>query len=258
MLNESTGTFAQIIAGMEWALAEDADIINLSLGTTGRYTEFIEPVRNVNEGGTVVAAAIGNEGDGTSGSPGNVSDAISVGAVSDDGDVASFSGGGAITRSEWETTPDDWPATYTVPTVTAPGVAVPSAVPGGYARLPETSMASPHVAGTAAVLLSAEPTATPSDVDAALTETARRPAGQPLESDSRYGYGIVDAAAAMVTIPESDADAVVADRTEPEQQPTANETESGDTSPSPIHRRQTLAAERPSASSVSSQPCSSW
>ncbi|WP_049927320.1 S8 family serine peptidase [Halopiger goleimassiliensis] len=204
VLDEEGGTFAQIVAGIEWAIAAEADVINLSLGTTGTHAALIDPVRNARETGALVVAAIGNEGVDTSGSPGNVYESTSVGAVTVDGEVAPFSGGEPIARSDWNGAPDEWPETYVVPTVTAPGVEVVSTVPGGYARLPGTSMAAPHVAGTAALLRSIAPEATGDEVERTIVETAWKPEGESLEQDHRYGYGIVDAVAA--------ADALIAEQ----------------------------------------------
>ncbi|WP_049924644.1 S8 family serine peptidase [Halopiger djelfimassiliensis] len=217
VLDENGGTFAQLVAGMEWALEEDADVLSMSLGSTGAHAQLIEPVRNVRASGVVVVAAVGNEGPETSDSPGNIYESISVGAVTDAGAVAPFSGGERLERSDWRTVPSTWPDSYVVPDVVAPGVAIESAVPGGgYARMPGTSMATPHVTGTAALLLSIDPTASPAEIEAALSETARRPTGEDLEPDSRYGHGIVDANAA--------ADALVADDSGQDSRTVAAET----------------------------------
>lgn len=217
VLSEGNGTFAQAVAGMEWALGEDADVISMSLGSTGTYPQFVDPVRNARASGTVVVGAIGNEGAGTSGSPGNVYETISVGAIADDDSVADFSGGGQLARSNWSTAPDTWPDEYVVPTVVAPGVDIVSAVPGGYARLPGTSMATPHVTGTIALLLSIDPDATPEELSIVLTETAWKPDVHSADVDSddagdsaavtpdpRYGYGIVDSHAAADALVERD------------------------------------------------------
>ncbi|QCW02847.1 S8 family serine peptidase [Natrinema pallidum] len=218
VMTDTNGSFAQVVAGMEWAVRQDADVISLSFGATGKHAPFIDPVRNARESGAVVVGATGNDGPETSGSPGNVYETISVGAVDRNGAVPSFSSGQRIDRTEWAAAPPDWtaPPSYVVPDVVAPGVAVTSAAPGGgYRSMPGTSMAAPHVSGTAALLLSIEPDATPDEITTAITETARMPAAgtvtgdtttangtEPLET--RYGHGIVDAKAA--------ADALVAVR----------------------------------------------
>ncbi|QCC59645.1 S8 family serine peptidase [Natrinema thermotolerans] len=204
VLNETSGTFAQIVAGMEWAVERDADVLSMSFGATGRYAQLIDPVRNARASGVVVVGAVGNEGPDTSGSPGNVYETLTVGAVDSTGTVPPFSGGEHIAREEWVGSSVDWtaPSSYTVPDVVAPGVAVTSATPGGgYESLPGTSMATPHVSGTAALLLSIAPDATPTEIEAALTRTARVPADADSETiATRYGAGIVDASAAADTI----------------------------------------------------------
>ncbi len=204
VLNETSGTFAQIVAGMEWAVERDADVLSMSLGATGRYAQLIDPVRNARESGVVVVGAVGNEGTDTSGSPGNVYETLTVGAIDSNGAVPSFSGGERIAREEWVGAPVDWtaPSSYAVPDVVAPGVDVASAVPGGgYEALPGTSMATPHVSGTAALLLSIEPDATPTEIEAAITGTARVPADADGETvATRYGAGVVDASAAADSI----------------------------------------------------------
>ncbi|THE64544.1 peptidase S8 [Salinadaptatus halalkaliphilus] len=207
VLTDEGATFAQVVAGLEWALEQDADVINLSLGTTGTYPELIDPVRHAVESDVVVVGAIGNDGPETSGSPGNVYEAVSVGAVDHDGEVAPFSGGERLERTAWEDTPGDWPDAYDVPTVVAPGVDIKSTVPAGYARQPGTSMATPHVTGTIALLSAIAPDSDPEDLEAALVETAQKPDGDH-ERASHYGHGIVDAKAAAdaVAHPESTVD----------------------------------------------------
>ncbi|RQH00537.1 peptidase S8 [Natrarchaeobius oligotrophus] len=196
VLEETGGTFAQVVAGMEWAVEADADVVSVSFGTTDRHHQLIEPVRTVDRSGAVVVSSIGNEGHGTSGSPGNVYESIAVGAVDEDGSVPEFSGGERIDRAEWEEPPAEWPETYVVPDVVAPGVAIESSVPGGYESMPGTSMATPHVAGTVALLRSIDPGASSEAISTTLRETAWKPDGTSTEVDTRYGYGIVDAAAA--------------------------------------------------------------
>ncbi|WP_436344148.1 S8 family serine peptidase [Natronorubrum sp. FCH18a] len=198
VLNGTSGSFAQIVAGMEWALEEDAHVISMSLGTSGTHGQLIGPVRNAVDSGAIVVAAIGNDGEETSNTPGNVYEAISAGAVHANGNAASFSGGETIDRSEWTHAPETWPSSYVVPSVVAHGVAVFSAVPGGgYRAMPGTSMATPHVSGTVALMLSAEPDAAPEEISTALYETAWKPDGEDEATmDARYGHGIVDAEAA--------------------------------------------------------------
>ncbi|MHC3437073.1 S8 family serine peptidase [Natrialbaceae archaeon A-gly3] len=199
VLDEREGTTAMLYGGIEWAIDQDADVIGMSLGAEcGAYQSGdVEHVRNVRKAGAVPVAAIGNDGDGCSGSPGNVYDAVGVGAVESSGSVWRHSGGEVIDTDEaWGSdAPADWPEEYVTPTVVAPGVNVYSALPGddyGYKR--GTSMATPHVAGTVALMQSAtERELGPAETELVLRETAHKPDGEPNGPDTRYGDGIVDA-----------------------------------------------------------------
>ena len=162
----------------------------------------VAPVRNAQEAGSFVVASTGNDGDGCSSSPGNVYDSLAVGAVDSDRNIPRFSSGAPVeTATAWgETAQSDWnwPPAYIVPDVTAPGVAVLSAVPGGgYERMDGTSMATPHVAGVAALVESStERDVTPAEHRFVLLETATKPGGG--EPDTRHGVGVVDAYDAVV------------------------------------------------------------
>lgn len=203
-----SGTFSQIIGGMEWAVAEaDADVMSMSLGVDGTEDAMVEPVRNARAAGTLVVAAAGNAGEGSSGSPGNVYDAVGVGAVDEAGTVASFSGGEVLSGDDWTDPPASWPDEYVVPTVAAPGVDVWSAQgTAGYGELSGTSMATPHVAGVVAVVASATNADTETLAET-LESTAEKPSdapGPPDERDVRYGTGVVDAVDAIESIGPAD------------------------------------------------------
>jgi serine protease AprX len=94
------------------------------------------------------------------------------------------------------------------PDVVAPGAQVYSCIPpeqrpGGtfaYTYMDGTSMACPHVAGVAALLMSANPDASATDVLKALKETALHPAGSDRRPDNRWGYGMVQPLAALELI----------------------------------------------------------
>ncbi|MFD1686943.1 S8 family serine peptidase [Halobellus litoreus] len=199
------GSATQQYAGMQWAVLQGADIISLSLGGLGYWAGDLVEVRNAEAAGVLVVAAIGNTGPGTSGSPGNVYEALSVGASDPNDGIASFSSGEVITTSaSWGNAPSDWPEQYVVPRVAAPGQPVLSAQPGGdYAELQGTSMATPHVSGVSALLIAStrdDPVSTgspsPAEIRDVLATTATKPVGAPTEPDPRYGAGIVDALAA--------------------------------------------------------------
>lgn len=213
-LPDGTGTFAQIIAALEWAVENGVDVANLSLGAPGFIAEMIEPVRNAVEAGTVVVAAAGNDGEDVVATPGSVFEAVAVGGTDENREVPAFSGGRVVdTSAAWgRDAPDGWPEEYVVPDVSAPGVAVLSAFPEDadpppgtepiddlWLELSGTSMAAPHVAGTLALMRGAAQSVPdsydPSQAVRALSTTATKPADRP-EQDPRYGEGVVDAVAA--------------------------------------------------------------
>jgi PGF-CTERM protein len=197
-----TATFAGVIAAMEYATTESgADVLQMSLGASGTFRGFIGPVRNARATDSVVVAAAGNEGANTSSGPGNVYDALAVGAVDPERAVAAFSSGQPINASAaFGTHPEEWPNRYVVPDVSAPGVGVVSAEAGtrnGYVRRQGTSMAAPHVSGIAALAVAAtDGRVDDADLQAALVDTAVHPANA-TAPDDRFGHGIVDAPAAI-------------------------------------------------------------
>lgn len=206
-----SGSLSDLLNGMQWATTHpsDPDVLSMSLGVPTRSGDiFIEPVVNAKQAGTVVVASSGNNGVRTSSSPGNIYDAVGVGASAADESIARFSSGETIvTSTVWPATPTTatWPTDYLVPAVAAPGVDVKSALAGGgYGNKSGTSMAAPHVAGTAALMQSATAeTLQPGEIETALQSTARFPSGGPTAPNDRYGSGIIDATAAVdaVTVP---------------------------------------------------------
>ncbi len=156
--DDGRGSDSEIIAGIDWAVAQGADVVNMSLG--GGDTPGVDPmeaaINKVSaEKGVLFAVAAGNAGDpGSVNSPGSAEAALTVGAVDDNDKLADFSsqgprvGDGAIK-----------------PDVTAPGVDITAAAapgseiekevgqkPEGYLTISGTSMATPHAAGAAALL----------------------------------------------------------------------------------------------------------
>jgi subtilisin family serine protease len=207
------GSFAQVAAGMQWAIApfdasgapagQPADIVNMSLGGNGFHQEMVAPTRNMRAAGVFPAFAIGNNcGTAGTASPGNVYEAVGIGATDSGDTVAGFSCGGVIQASSWPNPPADWPASYVKPDLSAPGVAVYSAVPGnGYNTLSGTSMAAPHTAGTVALMLQAAPELDPDTVEDQLADTSffddRHGADRP---NTRFGEGRINAYAAVEPI----------------------------------------------------------
>lgn len=155
------GSDARILAGIDWAVNRGVDVISLSLGGLVMDPEtpstYMEAILSCIEAGIPVVAAIGNEGEQTTGSPGNNLFALSIGATDHLDRVAAFSGGRTqIIYENDHIDPTDLPMPYSKPELTAPGVAIHSSVPGGgYQSFSGTSMATPHVAAAIALLLSA-------------------------------------------------------------------------------------------------------
>ncbi|MFJ5301567.1 S8 family peptidase [Streptomyces sp. NPDC088350] len=173
-----SGDDSGILAGMEWAAAEGADIVNLSLG--GQDTPEIDPLEaEVNklsaEKGILFAIAAGNEGPQSIGSPGSADAAITVGAVDGNDKLADFSstgprvGDGAIK-------PDVTAPGVDITAAAAPGSVIDQEVgenPPGYLTISGTSMATPHVAGAAAILKQEHPTWGYAELKGALTGSAK-------------------------------------------------------------------------------------
>jgi subtilisin family serine protease len=164
------GNSAEIAAGIEAAVRDGMDVINLSLGEPE-----IEPSRDLvvqalnaaAAAGVVPVVAAGNDfaefGRGSIGSPGSAPRAITVAAtVNGTGEVAGFSASGPTPLS-----------LQVKPDVSAPGQGIASSVPGGWDVFSGTSMAAPHIAGGAALLLQRNPGWTPEQVKSALVTTGR-------------------------------------------------------------------------------------
>ncbi|MEU6574502.1 S8 family serine peptidase [Streptomyces sp. NPDC046805] len=156
------GDDSGILAGMEWAAQEGADVVNLSLG--GYDTPEIDPLeaevdKLSAEKGVLFAIAAGNEGPESLGSPGSADAALTVGAVDGGDRLADFSstgprvGDGAIK-------PDVTAPGVDITAAAAPGSVIDQEVgenPPGYLTISGTSMATPHVAGAAAILKQEHP-----------------------------------------------------------------------------------------------------
>ncbi|MEV4472644.1 S8 family serine peptidase [Nonomuraea sp. NPDC049504] len=181
------GQLSWIIDGMEWAAGEQhAQIVNMSLGSPeagGPLTEALSTLTR--EYGTLFVVAAGNDGcESCVGSPGDAPEALTVGAVDKQDKLAPFSSRGPITATQ-----------AVKPEVTAPGVDITAArTGGGLVSMSGTSMATPHVAGAAALLRQARPGLTGGELKALLTATAKP--GQDIPVDAQ-GLGRIDVNAAL-------------------------------------------------------------
>jgi subtilisin family serine protease len=161
-----TGMLAQILAGLNWLLVQPfrgeenpgVDILNASLGGLGYNNYLYSALTSARlVPGTLMVAAIGNNAlalglppplVGRHGSPGNYDIVMGVGAHDAADDIAPFSDWGPVPAHPGVNKPD----------LAAPGARVYSSVPGGYQAMSGTSMASPVVCGTGALLLQKDPT----------------------------------------------------------------------------------------------------
>jgi subtilisin len=130
---EGGNVIARILAGMDWVIGQGAKILNMSLGLRGFFDDFLPITQRLRERGILPIFAVGNEGPGTSRSPGNYAEALSVGAMDQRDRVAGFSSSQEFIR------PND----AVVPDLVAPGVAVVSAMSGGgFQEMDGSSMAT--------------------------------------------------------------------------------------------------------------------
>ncbi len=206
-------TDGQLMEAGEWLLAptdldgqnpdpsKRPDIVNNSWGGPPGDPFFLDFVRAWRAAGLVPVFAAGNPGPfcGEGGSPGDYLESFSVGATDSDDLVAEFSGRGPSAFGKVN------------PDVAAPGVFVLSSTPGNnYEYFAGTSMAAPHVVGTLALMMSADP-ALKGDVDTVtrlLASTAVDVIDQSCGGDEDgdpnnvYGEGRIDAAAAVVLVAE--------------------------------------------------------
>ncbi|MEV0095873.1 S8 family serine peptidase [Streptomyces sp. NPDC050738] len=159
-----SGDESDIISGIDWAVEQGADVVNMSLG--GPDTADTDPLEATVDhysetDGVLFAIAAGNEGPGAStvGSPGSAQSALTVGAVDSGDKMADFSsrgpriGDGAIK-------PDVTAPGVDITAASSPGSVIAGEVgenPEGYVTISGTSMATPHVAGSAALLKQQHP-----------------------------------------------------------------------------------------------------
>ena len=179
------GYLSDIVDGIYWAVdigpdgeeasGDEADVINMSLGTTYNVQTFRDAVDYAEGQGVVVVASAGNEGSGTDTVlyPAKYGSVIAVAATWSNDERASFSSTGPSVE------------------LAAPGVYVYSTYKDGqYGTLSGTSMASPHVAGTAALVIASGVTDN-NEVRGLLVSTADDLGID--DCDPLFGYGLVDA-----------------------------------------------------------------
>ncbi|MBU0493763.1 MAG: S8 family peptidase [Chloroflexi bacterium] len=173
---DGSGMFSDVMAGVEWAVQQNAHVINLSLGSAGSSdgNDALSQTCDAAVGrGVVMCVAAGNAGPGpqTVGSPGASRLSITVGATDDGDAVASFSSRGPT--ADGRTKPDVCFPGVGIIAPRANGTSMGHPIDSLYTEASGTSMATPHTAGTAALLLQAKPGLSPAQVKDLLQTTAR-------------------------------------------------------------------------------------
>ncbi|MFV5992274.1 S8 family serine peptidase [Streptomyces sp. NPDC056231] len=206
--DEGSGADSGIIEAMEWAKAEGADVVSMSLGSSipddgsDPMSQAVDALSA--DGGPLFVIAAGNAyGAGTIGSPGSAEKALTVAAVDKKDKRAAFSSMGPLVRS-YGLKPD----------LSAPGVAINAAasqavpgVSGMYQSMQGTSMATPHVAGAAAILKQRHPDWSGQRIkDALMSSSKKLDAYTPYEQ----GTGRLDVKAAVDTTIEATGSVAVA------------------------------------------------
>ncbi len=187
--SQGSGWLDDIVMGIQWCTVNGINIINMSFGTN--YNDiWLEAACMLayQQDGLLLVAAAGNDGlpNGTGDNvdyPGAYSDVMAVAATDQ-----------SNTRAPWSSTGPQVE-------LSAPGVAVNSTfLGGGYEVHSGTSMASPHVAGTAALVWAAHPTWANFEVRQKMRTTADDLGQAGL--DTKYGYGLVDTDEAAGVTPQ--------------------------------------------------------
>jgi subtilisin family serine protease len=167
LADDGFGQESWIVAGMEWAAASGAKVVNLSLGSvpTDGTDPMSQAVNRLSAStGTLFVIAAGNAGPSlrTVSAPATADEALAVGNIQLDGTMNWSSSRGARVVDN-----------AIKPEISAPGTGIVAAYPGGGHRaMTGTSMASPHVAGAAAILAQRHPDWTGRQLKAALVSTA--------------------------------------------------------------------------------------
>jgi subtilisin family serine protease len=167
-----SGTFADVIEGMQWCAENGMAVANFSLGASRGTQALADAVKAVSEAGVAIIAAAGNSGRSV-GFPAAYPEALAVAASDVNDKTAGFSSRGPEVE------------------VIAPGVGVNSTWPGGgYRSISGTSMATPHVVGLAALAV-ANGASGIDQVRAALLGAAVK---LPEIPEVQQGSGMIDAA----------------------------------------------------------------
>lgn len=174
------GYVSDIVEGVEWCIRNRMDVINLSLGLNGPSKLLRNTIRRAHRQGIAIVASAGNNGKDAKAidEPASYPEVIAVAATDRLNCIAGFSSRGKGID------------------VAAPGTNIVStSYMGGFAEDSGTSMAAPHVSGTAALMLATCPNMLPDQIRSALVHTSRQLRGKPVTAQ---GAGLINAHRAVV------------------------------------------------------------
>ncbi len=210
VLGKCGGQFSDIIDGITWAAGlhvpgvpnnpNPARVMNMSLGggaACSSITGLQTAINNAIAAGSVIAVAAGNGNqDASSSAPGNCNGVITVAATGRSGQRASYSNFGSLVEIA---APGGADGQYIWSTLNSGATVASTYIYAGYQG---TSMATPHVAGIASLILSVNPSLTPAQVLATIQNTARAfPTGTGRDCTTALcGAGIINAAAALASL----------------------------------------------------------
>ncbi|WP_329204587.1 S8 family serine peptidase [Streptomyces sp. NBC_00683] len=196
--DKGSGTDSWVLAGMEWAAHSGAKVVSMSLGSS-EVSDGTDPLSAAvdeltAETGTLFVIAAGNTGPDqtTIGSPGAADAALTVAAVDKQDKLAPFSSRGPRFGDN-ALKPDIAAPGVDIVAARASGTAMGAPVSESYTKASGTSMATPHVAGAAAILAQAHPEWSAADLKGALMSSAKTLAGGAFAE----GSGRVDVPAAL-------------------------------------------------------------
>lgn len=178
-----SGTTSEIIKGIDWAISNDMDIINMSLGSPSGTQAFQDAVDRAYQAGILLVGATGNDSyTNNVGYPARYDSVIAVGATDSYNNKATFSNAGPETE------------------VAAPGVSIYSTLNNGsYGYMSGTSMATPYVAGVLALYKEVNPTYSNAQIRTLLTQNTIDLGT--VGRDYSFGYGLVQAPQSATSVP---------------------------------------------------------
>ncbi len=171
---KGSGYLSDVVAGIDYCVANGADVISMSLGSSSDVQSMHDAADNALAAGVLLVAAAGNDYGGAVGYPAAYGSVIAVSSTEPDDSISAYSNVGPEVE------------------LAAPGRNILSTWKGGaYETISGTSMATPHVSGVVALAKQLNPLLTAPELRTLLQSTADDLGA--LGLDSLYGYGLVDA-----------------------------------------------------------------